>query len=131
MVSGVIFRPRHLPGIGVRSPDEYRALQRRYLRRSGLTVEPWLHIGEVRAHVGAGAWRVRCVCGEAPPADPDWRLACCSGCGAVYEDVAFPDDREDIEAVLLKRRNHVTRNWQHGETVEELRRENLAHGEPA
>lgn len=130
MVTGVIFRPVHLPGIGVRTPGEYRAMQVRYLRRSGNTTGPWLHVGAVHAHVGAGAWRVRCRCGEAPPADPEWQLACCSGCGAIYECVVFPDDRLAIEAVLVKRPNHVHRNWLRGETVATLTAENIAHGDP-
>lgn len=131
MVNGVIFRPVHVPGIKARTPDEYRALQVRYLRMSGNTEPPWLFIGEMRAHVGAGAWRVLCRCGEAPPADPEWRLACCSGCGAIYEGVLFPEDIAAIEAVLLKRPNHVHRNWRAGETVESLTAENVAHGDPA
>lgn len=131
MVAGVIFRPVHLPGIGVRTPAEYRALQARYLRLSGNLTPPWLYVGApVHAHVGAGAWRVLCACGEAPPADPEWRLACCSGCGAIYEGVTFPEDITEIEAVLLKRRNHVHRNWHRDETVAALRAENVAHGEP-
>jgi len=130
-----ILRPRDVPGITVRTPDEYRGRQRALLRQNPAahSKEPWLAIATVQAYVGAGAWRVRCTCGEAPPADPDWRLACCSGCGAIYEGVHFPpaDTLAAIEAVLVLRPNQATRNWRPGETLEDLRAENLAHGDPA
>lgn len=131
MVTNVIRRPQHVPGIGARTPEEYRALQIKYLRKTGNPTEPWVSQDPIAAHVGAGAWRVWCPCGEAPPADPEWRLACCSGCGAIHDQVEFPEEREEIERVLLKRPNHAHRNWQAGETIDGLRRENLAHGDPA
>lgn len=95
-----ILRPCDVPGIGVRTPEAYRSFQRRMLSRLGRP-EPFVSDAEIHAYVSGGAWRVRCACGEAPPADPSWRLACCSGCGAVYEAVVFPLDIDAIEADLL------------------------------
>jgi hypothetical protein len=131
----IIERP--LQRLGVRTPDEYRANQRRILalnRRAAphkVHCDPWETEEAILAHVGASAWRVRCVCGEAPPADPEWRLACCSACGAVYVNVVFPVDWRALEVVLLKRRKFMDRNWRHPWTVEDLRQQNTDHGEPA
>lgn len=92
--------------------------------------DPWPAPDRLAAYIGAGAWRVRCACGEAPPTHPDWRLACCSGCGAIYEDVIFPKTAAAIEVILLKRPQPIQRNWRAPETVADLVAQNKAHGDP-
>lgn len=131
----IIERPlqRH----GVRTPEEYRAKQA-YLLAHNRRALPTREHGEpqetdtpIVAYVAVSSWRVMCPCGEAPPADPDWALACCCGCGLVYVNVQFSPDREAIEAVLLKRSRWTDRNWRAPWTVDDLRAQNVAHGDPA
>lgn len=121
---------------GARTPDEYREIQRRIIARNrkARPTMPWSDpfISDLRpeVYIGAGTWLVRCVCGDCATVHPVWRLACCCFCGAIYEDLAIPDEADAIAAVLLKRSNPTTRNWKAPETVSDLRAQNLAHGEP-
>lgn len=80
-----------------------------------------------RPEIRQGRWVLACPCGNAPSYDPDWQLACCVECGAVYT-VAPPPDAAQIEAVLMMRPRMQNRNYLATETVTELRVENLAHG---
>jgi len=131
----IIERP--LQRLGVRTPAEYRARQAHFLALNRVALpdrthsEPWESAAPITAHVGVSAWRVVCACGDAPPADPDWHLACCSACGAIYVNVVFPEDREALEAVLLKRARFADRNWRAPWTVADLQAQNVDHGEPA
>lgn len=128
MVMKRLMRPMHVPGIGARTPEEYRERQRLLMQKTGNS-DPVEEVSDaMAAHVGAGAWRVRCLCGEAPPADPEWQLACCSGCGRIYTHVEFPAEIDEIERLLSLRPNQATRNWQLPETIADLYAENLGHG---
>mgnify|MGYP000852484951 CR=1 FL=1 len=83
----------------------------------------------VQAFVSAGSWVVVCPsCGSGCATDPAWGLACCFGCGAVFERVVFPSDPAAIEAALVERVHVPTRNWQPSESVADLRAENVRFG---
>lgn len=82
----------------------------------------------VDAFISDGEWLIQCECGAGNSVDPAQGLARCGPCGAVHTHVVIPDDREAIEAVLMRRPRDVNRNWLPGETVAELERENVAHG---
>jgi hypothetical protein len=131
----IIERPLHR--LGVRTPAEYRKRQAAILAHNRAVAPakthgvPWETDEPIAAHIGVSAWRVRCTCGEAPPADPEWQLACCAGCGAIYTKVVFPERREEIEAVLVKRAKFTDRNWKQPWTVEDLQQQNVEHGEAA
>lgn len=125
-----------VPGQGARTPAEYRRIQGlRVSVRSRVPGLQSLRVYEndapVLAYITLGIWRMRCVCGEAPSTHPDWRLACCAGCGAIYANVVFPSDRAELEAVLLKRPRVRDRNWLAGWSVADLVAQNVAHGDPA
>lgn len=81
--------------------------------------------GEVQ--VRQGRWVVECAC--APDAcasyDPEWGLAVCLACAAIYV-VAPPADWREVEACLM-RRPLLHRNMWHGETLRDLRVENERH----
>ena len=128
-------------GHRVSSPEEYALYAKRVLNDIGAS--PLLKPGQkLHAYVSAGWWVVKCPCGNAPAADPEWGIAICCECGAQHEAV-FPNDREKGEAALLERPDPNTRHWfPHGEhawrkrhhdgkseTVADLRRENKDHAD--
>jgi hypothetical protein len=62
--------------------------------------------------------------------DPDWRLACCLECGAVYEGstLLLPADLAAIVAALVVRPDAATRAWIAPQTAGDLLAENTARG---
>ncbi len=102
---------------GARTAEEYRAKQAAHLRqlRSGYPLsgfgEPHAVSEPIPAIVSGGRWVVMCPCGNAPSASPEWALACCFECGAVYEAVTFPADREAVEAALGRLPVGQPRHW--------------------
>jgi hypothetical protein len=73
---------------------------------------------------------VDCACGNGAPVTmgdgpPE---AVCFSCGTIWTHPVFPADASDIERLLVQRRYAPSRNWQPGETVEHLQRENDEHG---
>lgn len=91
--------------------------------------------GNVRARIDSSRWIVDCpFCGSAQ--DPSRRepLFWCVECGMRQNDgaaitVVFPPDADRIEQVLMQRHNFKHRNWNPGETLQDLMIENKAHGE--
>lgn len=89
----------------------------------------------LEARIESGAWLVECPgCHDAFMVDDQDLLFNCVGCGSMggWHPVVMPAERAEIEAVLLLRpgfrHNAPNRNWIPGETVEDLKRENLEHG---
>lgn len=133
--------PRHLHP-GVNSSEDYRRRQYEVLAKGRaryphlIWPDPFPAAVVPPVMVADGAWKVRCVtpdCEEFPIASLEWRVARCLNCGAVYEGLVFPEDASEIERVLVNRPHMATRNWNWptpGETVESLRAENRAHGDP-
>jgi len=137
----IILRPKHVVGLWVvegdqivpnaqRTPETYREQQRKHLAKNPAAADPYVVPHQIAAFIGGGFWRVHCRCREAPHADPEWGLSCCFGCGAIYEHVMFPPDWRAIEDLLVKRPVQWMRNWQMPETLEQLRVEQLAMGDP-
>ena len=115
----------------LRTEAEYADQQERFLkirRRMGVQVQPHISGQILTAYVNGGVWLVRCGCGNSPATDPAWRVAYCFECGARYTQVIFPVGLEAIEAVLLARQRRGAMNWEAPETLDDLRRENVAHG---
>ena len=79
------------------------------------------------ARVDFGRWLGDCPCGDAPVIDPEWSLACCLTCGAIYRAIVMPDDAKAIEAALLERPYPLNRFWFTYETVDDLRAETAAN----
>lgn len=55
-------------------------------------------------------------------------LVRCWDCGAAIGPIIWPNDPQGIEAILSFRPDPATRNWEPGETLEQLLAENVAHG---
>ena len=96
---------------------------------------PIAMVGMLRARVNHGRWIVDCPtsgCNSAAYASLRDRRFICSECGKGYWRVMFPPDRVEIEDLLVKRPlvqgTPATRNWEVGETVTDLRRENWVRG---
>ncbi len=127
-----IARPLHVHGVS--SDAEYAALQRSRMmqlqaaRPSSRTVEPWDSTDVAPARITGGKWVVDCACGNAPSASPEWNVARCLECGAVFRNIEWPADALAIERVLLLRKSSTNRSWRSHESVEDLRRENLERG---
>lgn len=83
---------------------------------------------EIVARCDHGRWVGDCGCGSGVAASPEWSLACCFSCGAIYRRIVFPKDRAAIVAALAARPAIENQNWLPGETVAQLLAENAAHG---
>lgn len=87
----------------------------------------------IPARVNRGRWLVSCD--RCSSAELVWMLDTlfmCQNCWnskhfGAWRRVEIPDDTETIERLLLSRPRE-NQNWEPGETVEELRAENAAHG---
>lgn len=92
---------------GVRTPEAYLAKQSAFIKDVHAMypdrpkVDLWVAPMHVAPFVSGSRWVVMCSCGNAPSAHPDWDLACCFECGAIYRDMAWPKDRAAIEAVIV------------------------------
>ena len=103
----------------------------RHLRRHRLPVSlDTADTEPLTAFVNAGRWIVKCECGGAEEAWEEKLFFCFSclnnGHGHKLRPVEFPEQRAEIEA-LLARRPLMNRNWNPGETVKDLKRENKEH----
>jgi hypothetical protein len=84
--------------------------------------------------VNHGRWIVDCLtpfCSGAVRVHHSETRATCSLCDNAERGplpIAWPDERGQIENVLLKRPAPQTRNWSYPETVEDLQKENAEHG---
>jgi len=125
-------------------PGPYLTMVRRMYTRMGFgplpEPTPATIAGRVQARINHGRWLVGCPgCNSALVVDLSELVFMCVECGNAahggqWLQVTLPRNRKAIEVELLKRpfgRNPAdapTRNWEPGETVEDLRRENIEHG---
>lgn len=84
------------------------------------------------ACINHGRWVVICECGDAQLASADDPRFFCVSClnerqGGKWRPVTWPEQRSDIEQVLRERFTEHA-NWLPGETVEQLRAENVENG---
>lgn len=89
---------------------------------------PWDAPTAAVPFINGGKWVVLCDCGDAPMASPAWDIARCFNCGAIYRSLAWPAEREAIEAALLDRPQAITRSWLAGESLADLQAQNVEHG---
>lgn len=128
----VIMTPLHVNGC--RTEAEYRAKQRAAMAKGRARhpqfewPDPWVCLDPVDVLVSGGKWLVVCRCGNYPSVHPDWRVALCFECGAIYEGLTMPEDAADIEAVLVERQAPANRAWLPHETIAELVAENVERG---
>jgi hypothetical protein len=126
-----IARPIHLHG--VRTPLEYERLHQQAMgahRRALPDVtfpDPWSAPNGATAWIAGGKWIVTCECGNAASASPEWDVARCLECGAVYKNIAWPADAPLIENALLVRSANQ-RAWKTSQTVDDLKTENFNNG---
>lgn len=81
--------------------------------------------------ISGGVARIECVtddCGEAPAVwlTSEPHIACCIGCGAVYEGIELPARWSEIEAALVRRREAAARYWNPTISVEDLVTQNAS-----
>ena len=88
----------------------------------------------VRAYVNHGRWVASCECGGAEVVSSGDPFFMCLSCyneadGGKLRRVLFPRNRSALEGVLLGRKEPGSRNWEVGETVADLKRQNSARGD--
>jgi hypothetical protein len=77
--------------------------------------------------INHGRWVIRCDCDNGvvtPPPQPDAQ-AICPSCGTIWTTLVFPDDADVVEATLTERPFKKNQNWEPGESVNDLQRENV------
>ena len=115
----------------------YRRMLEAIGEKHGLTPPATDALGSpVIARVNIGRWIVDCeACATTVVIDDaDLFFWCCRcGSGHVWHPIEMPQDRGEIERLLMLRPGWrgtgEHRNWE-GESVEELRQENRDHGVP-
>lgn len=135
LVPDYLLGPHHVHP-GVNTEADYRRQQAETIARGRALYQnlpwrdPWRWTGSLPSvRVAQGAWQIECAtgCGNFPSVSPEWGIALCYDCGAVYEDIMIPEAAE-IERLLVRRQRLANRNWLPGETVADLARGNAAHG---
>jgi hypothetical protein len=130
-----IMTPVHT--LGAATPRDYEAQQRQHIANGRARYpslhwrDPWVSPDRVHAWIGGGRWIVTCTtvgCANAPATHPEWKVARCFECGAVYDNVIFPPNVDAIVDALLQRPVVATRSWCVDESVAQLLSENVAHG---
>lgn len=129
---------------GVADVEEYKRFALGVLRQLHPRTAPKLIERTERpaAYVSDGRWVMDCLaCGNGPSAHPEWGIAVCCECGAVYKPT-FPKDWSSAERVLLARDLPAQRHFfpdvtvatskglAKAETVGDLIRENAERGVP-
>lgn len=93
----------------------------------------WSFRGNCKAQISNSSWIVKCpYCANAIIHEPGAPFYC-SNCLMEANDgfaltVEYPENRAEIEAVLLKRPVPANRNWVPKETLADLEKENADHG---
>jgi hypothetical protein len=96
------------------------------------SLQPGFYPRTIQARILYGRWVVDCPecpgCNDADPAEP---VYLCTSCGFPEQlvRVEFPDRRAEIERLLLKRKHIANRNWRPGETLAQLRQQNIQNGD--
>ncbi len=127
-----IFGPRELHGIA--TARQYRTLVKRTMAkgRAAYPALTWPPPHDVplqpphRIVVNRSRWQVPCDCGNYPLYDPEWQIAGCLDCGAIY---VGPPPRlwRQLRDLLLARPRLENRNWV-GEPLDVILAENVANG---
>ncbi|KKL08095.1 hypothetical protein LCGC14_2579310 [marine sediment metagenome] len=116
---------------GVVTAEDYLAWYLKSMAEGG-GGHAWISTMPIAARVNHARWTTSCAwCPNAPLTDPEWGVAYCPECGASYPKgmVIFPDNWQEIEAILLVRTTPENMNWREPETVADLRAENAANME--
>jgi len=112
---------------GVKDVDTYRSTHTAAMVSAGKDV---YEIDIPReAYINHGRWVVDCTCNGAGLTSRSFGVACCFDCGRVYTEIVFPENVLAIELLLIGRMDPTQRNWNIGETVELLEKDNMAFGE--
>lgn len=112
----------------------YRAYVHHLLRmRYGIAPDWEMCDQPVTAWVNQGNWAANCECGGSMIVEPGEPYICpdCVNAaqGGKARPVIWPDEKKDIEDILVMRPFQKNRNWLKDETVEMLVDENLAHSD--
>jgi hypothetical protein len=111
---------------GVKDVETYRTIHTTIMKNAEKDV---YEIDMPReAYINHGRWVVNCECNGAGLTSREFGITCCFDCGRVYKKIIFPENAQAIELLLLNRRDQTERNWNIGEPIELLEKDNLDHG---
>ncbi len=116
----------------IRTGTPRKTWMRQQAKAIGFDFVDGMHVQPVKAQVNHGRWIAMCECNGAE--EVDWRdpTFYCLSCGnmdygGLLRPVEFPENREAIEVLLLKRPME-NRNWLPHEMLSDLIAENEEHG---
>jgi hypothetical protein len=119
------------------SVEEVRAFWELYVerhRQAGRPLELHRSRKKLHAYVSDGRWVAECPeCGGGVALWQENPEACCLDCATVYSKIGWPHEREIMEAErVLAARPTNQLHWRshEGETVEDLKIENIVRGLP-
>lgn len=103
------------------------------LMRYGMAPDWELCDSPVTAWINQGNWAADCECGGSMIVEPGEPYICPDCCNAAQggkaRPVIWPDEKKDIEAVILERPFPRNRNWLATETLETLVEQNVEKGD--
>lgn len=114
-----------MSGKRVQTSEEYRMWQANLVFIRG--GDTWNSTGAVDAIVNHGRWIAICRwCGTGMFTRPDWGVAYCAECGAIYDKgmVRFKNDASKIAELLCLRIKREEQNWDSSQSLAELIDEN-------
>lgn len=98
----------------VRSPEQYLGWQAQHVdaRQIARVHHP---DARIQAVVNHGRWIAHCSeCYQGMFTHPEWKIGCCSECGAIFTHIVFPAEIDEITRLLLLRPRRETQNWEPG-----------------
>jgi hypothetical protein len=110
------------------SPASYAQAHGLFLERQPGRPRPHRSALALPMEVNHGRWVGLCPeCRAGVTTGKRWPEARCFGCGAIFDQVLWPEALEALEALLLERLPK-NRHWKTGESLEQLLADNIAHG---
>lgn len=137
VTANIFFSLAEVPQLRYRNWEEWSTrFILRHMLRHGIQAKGISDAPAMGAIIRQGKWLVLCENPKCTGAEKVWEeglIMCCSclngHAGHQFLKTSFPPERTAIEA-MLEFRVVDARNWEPPETVEDLRTQNIEHGDP-
>jgi hypothetical protein len=114
----------------IQTAADYKLWHRQAIANIYIYASVWESPESTPAQVNAGRWIAMCFwCKDGMSTSPEIPVAGCTSCGAWYLEgrVTFPETAGKIESILCMRPVKENQNWLLGETLDDLRIQNIEH----